>query len=161
MWKITILCQKIIFFTIAEGGAKIFGVFRVKNHDFTPKNHIFSNFGGGARRVRPPPWIRPWLHQIQLKMIRLKIQKYYKTFVLKLIWQQVTFLYNLQQILQNYHNLFGPTYIYIYTPYSQSVNVFFSHSSHLGHTLLNQMHRWKLFTILSFVGFVSLEIEWP
>jgi hypothetical protein len=23
----------------AEGGAKIVGVFRVKNHDFTPKNH--------------------------------------------------------------------------------------------------------------------------
>jgi hypothetical protein len=38
-----------------EGGAKIFGVFRVKNHDFTPKNHIFSNFKGGACRVRPPP----------------------------------------------------------------------------------------------------------
>jgi hypothetical protein len=38
----------------AEGGAKFFGVFRVKNHDFTPKNHIFSNFRG----VRPP-WIRP------------------------------------------------------------------------------------------------------
>ena len=32
----------------AEGGAKIFGVFRVKNHDFTPKNHIFSDFRGGA-----------------------------------------------------------------------------------------------------------------
>ena len=32
----------------AEGGAKIFGVFRVKNHDFTPKSHIFSNCG--ARR---------------------------------------------------------------------------------------------------------------
>ena len=31
------------------------GVFRVKNHDFTPKNHFFSNFRGGARRVRPPP----------------------------------------------------------------------------------------------------------
>ena len=30
----------------AEGGAKIFGVFRVKNHDFTSKNHIFSNCGG-------------------------------------------------------------------------------------------------------------------
>ena len=30
----------------AEGGAKIFGVFRVKNHDFTPENHIFSNCGG-------------------------------------------------------------------------------------------------------------------
>jgi hypothetical protein len=26
----------------AEGGAKIVGVFRVKNHDFTPKKHIFS-----------------------------------------------------------------------------------------------------------------------
>jgi hypothetical protein len=39
----------------AEGGGKIVGVFRVKNHDFTPKNHIFSNFRGGARRVRPPP----------------------------------------------------------------------------------------------------------
>jgi hypothetical protein len=25
-------------FSIAEGGAKIFEVFRVKNHDFTPKN---------------------------------------------------------------------------------------------------------------------------
>jgi hypothetical protein len=32
----------------------------VKNHDFTPKNHIFSNFRVGAHRVRaPPPWIRP------------------------------------------------------------------------------------------------------
>ena len=59
VWKITILRQKIIFFPIAEGGAKIVGVFRVKNHDFTPKNHIFSNFrGGGARWVRLP-WIRP------------------------------------------------------------------------------------------------------
>jgi hypothetical protein len=29
----------------------------VKNHDFTPKNHIFSNFREDARRVRPldPP----------------------------------------------------------------------------------------------------------
>ena len=45
----------------AEGGAKNVGVFRVKNHDFTPKNHIFFQFkgGGGARRVCPP-WIRPW-----------------------------------------------------------------------------------------------------
>ena len=39
----------------AEGGSKNFGVFRVKNHDFTPKNLIFSNFRGVARRVRPPP----------------------------------------------------------------------------------------------------------
>ena len=54
VWKITILRQTIIFFPIAKGGAKYFGVFRVKNHDFTPKNHIFSNFRGGERRVRPP-----------------------------------------------------------------------------------------------------------
>jgi hypothetical protein len=34
----------------AEGGAKIFWVFRVKNHEFTPKNHIFPNLGG-AREI--------------------------------------------------------------------------------------------------------------
>ena len=34
---------------------KIVGVFRVKNHDFTPKNHIFPILGGGgACRVHPP-----------------------------------------------------------------------------------------------------------
>ena len=27
-----------------EGGANIFWLFRVKNHDFTPKKHFFSNF---------------------------------------------------------------------------------------------------------------------
>ena len=43
----------------AERGAKNVGVFRVKNHDFTPKNHIFSNFRGGARQVRPPPGAAP------------------------------------------------------------------------------------------------------
>ena len=45
---------------MAEGGGKSFGVFRVKNHNFTPKNHIFSNFRGGMRAgCAPPPWIRP------------------------------------------------------------------------------------------------------
>ena len=39
----------------AEGGAKIFGVFRVKNHDFTPTILFFPTLGGGARRVRPAP----------------------------------------------------------------------------------------------------------
>ena len=33
----------------AEGGANIFGVFRVKNHDFTPKNHIFPILGGACK----------------------------------------------------------------------------------------------------------------
>jgi hypothetical protein len=73
----------------AEGGAKIFGVFRVKNHDFAQKNHIFSNCGGrrenfwsiSCEKSRfyakksyffqfkggggPPPWIRPWVVQIK------------------------------------------------------------------------------------------------
>ena len=40
-------------FSIAEGGAKIFEVFRVKNHDFTPKNHIVSNFRGARTRCTP------------------------------------------------------------------------------------------------------------
>ena len=31
----------------SEGGAKIVGVFRVKNHDFTPKTQIFFQFQGG------------------------------------------------------------------------------------------------------------------
>jgi hypothetical protein len=35
----------------AEGGAKLFGVFRVKNHDFTPKNHILTNCGGRHENV--------------------------------------------------------------------------------------------------------------
>ena len=37
---------KIKFVPIAEGGAEICWIFREKNHDFTPKNHIFSNCGG-------------------------------------------------------------------------------------------------------------------
>ena len=42
----------------AEGGAKIFGVFRVKNHNFTPKNQFFFQFwgGGGAPPLDPPLW---------------------------------------------------------------------------------------------------------
>jgi hypothetical protein len=46
----------------AEGGAKIVGVYRVKNQDFTPKNLIISNCGGArAGCAPPPPWIRPCL----------------------------------------------------------------------------------------------------
>jgi hypothetical protein len=37
------------------GRRENFGVFRVKNHDFTPNNHIFSNFRGGARSGYAPP----------------------------------------------------------------------------------------------------------
>ena len=42
----------------AEGGAKFFWVFRVKNHDFTPKNQIFSN----SRGEGAPPGSTPWCY---------------------------------------------------------------------------------------------------
>jgi hypothetical protein len=51
----------------AEGGAKNFGVFRVKNHDFTQKKiHIFSNFRGGGRTPDASP-LDPPLPLISLK----------------------------------------------------------------------------------------------
>ena len=59
----------------AQGGAKIVGVFRVKNHDFSPKHHIFSNFrGGGARTgcVPPPPGSAP---EQDLEVTQLKIKQ--------------------------------------------------------------------------------------
>ena len=39
----------------AEGGVKLVWVIRVKNHDFTPKNHIFFNFRGGGGAPPSPP----------------------------------------------------------------------------------------------------------
>ena len=47
----------------AEGGAKIFGVFRVKNQDFTPKNLIFFPIAEGGAKIFGVFWIRPWLLQ--------------------------------------------------------------------------------------------------
>jgi hypothetical protein len=48
------------------GRRENFGVFRVKNRDFTPKNLIFSNFRGGGGGGAPgapldPPLMRPHL----------------------------------------------------------------------------------------------------
>ena len=40
---------------IALSGAKILGVFRVKNHDFMPINVIFSNFRGARIGCTPLP----------------------------------------------------------------------------------------------------------
>ena len=51
--------KKSYFIHIAEGGAKFFGVFRVKNHDFTQKIMFFPILGG-ARAGCASPWIRPW-----------------------------------------------------------------------------------------------------
>jgi hypothetical protein len=51
-----------------EGGVNNFGVFRVKNHDFMPKNYIFSNFRGGHAGCTPPP-LDPslrWLDKLKM-----------------------------------------------------------------------------------------------
>jgi hypothetical protein len=58
-----ISCEKSRFYTknsycfqLRREARKLFGVFRVINHDFTQKNHIFSNFRGGrAPSPSPPP----------------------------------------------------------------------------------------------------------
>jgi hypothetical protein len=44
-------------FPILGGAREIFGVFHVKNHDFTPKKIIFLPILGGAHpgRGAPPP----------------------------------------------------------------------------------------------------------
>jgi hypothetical protein len=39
----------------------MFGVFRVKKHDFTPKKSYFFQFYGDERRMRPPPPLDPSL----------------------------------------------------------------------------------------------------
>jgi hypothetical protein len=49
----------------AEEGAKICGVFRVKNHDFTPKNHILFQFGP----LDPPLYYITSVYQIIMFLI--------------------------------------------------------------------------------------------
>jgi NADH dehydrogenase FAD-containing subunit len=39
----------------AEEGANILGIFRVKNHYFTPKNHSFYNYGGRREKFWGTP----------------------------------------------------------------------------------------------------------
>jgi hypothetical protein len=66
----------------AGGGAKILGVFRVKNHDFMPRNHIFFQFWGGARRVRPTIGSAPALLNMEIYLnckIKLQSMKDYDT----------------------------------------------------------------------------------
>ena len=62
----------------AEGGAKNVGVFRVKNHDFTPKKSYFFQFKGVARRVPPldpPPNMdyTPLLSAFKMKTKNIRI----------------------------------------------------------------------------------------
>ena len=57
----------------AEGGAKYFEVFRVKNHDFTPKKIIFfSNFRGGGGGGAPGS--APAIIAMKIRFIQRHIQ---------------------------------------------------------------------------------------
>jgi hypothetical protein len=49
-------------FLIAEAGANIFGVFRVKNHDFAQKNRIFPILGGVRAWCAPPTGCTSYKH---------------------------------------------------------------------------------------------------
>ena len=60
VWKIPILCQKIIFFPIAEGGAKFLGYF-VWKITILRKKIIFFPILGGRVPGAPPP-LDPPLH---------------------------------------------------------------------------------------------------
>ena len=55
----------------AEGGAIIFRVFRVKNHDFTPKKIIFFQIlgRGGVGRVPPPPGSAPGCSLVHIRSV--------------------------------------------------------------------------------------------
>ena len=54
-------------FVNCRGRRENFGVFRVKNHDFTPKNNFcFSILGGRAPGTRPPT-LNPPLPRVDAK----------------------------------------------------------------------------------------------
>ena len=61
----------------AEAGAENVWVFRVKNHDFTPKNHIFFNFRGGGGGGYAPPGSAPGFHVRHSNIFRLHIRTIY------------------------------------------------------------------------------------
>jgi hypothetical protein len=58
---------------IAQSGGRheIFGDISCEKSRFYAKKSYFSNFRGGARRVRPPPWIRPCIDIGCLNMLHL------------------------------------------------------------------------------------------
>jgi hypothetical protein len=52
----------------------MFAVFRVKNHDFTPKNHIFSNCGGRRENM----WGRQKKHNLYLSECEPSVENFHK-----------------------------------------------------------------------------------
>ena len=69
----------------AEGGENFFWVFRVKNHDFTPKNHIFSILGGARAGCDPPsPGSAPELRNFYILSF---ISSYVKSLMDEINWK--------------------------------------------------------------------------
>ena len=68
----------------AEGGANIFGVFRVKNHDFTPNYYIFSNCmggGGGGPGFVPGASIQKLINIDRRKLVEILVLCYIEVIV--------------------------------------------------------------------------------
>ena len=88
---------------------KIFGVFRVKNHDFTPKNHIFSNFRGGGRvtRTKCPP-SAPGLEPLTSILMRSKIAFIFHVNILYIF----THLKNISMLCSAYGQLYQLSYFF-------------------------------------------------
>ena len=115
-----------IFFPIAEGGAKIVGVFRVKNHDFTPKNHIFSNFREGVRRVRPPldpsltcPSSCVIFHVITVTLLSNHTSSYYISWDLSKFYHNTSYFINVRENLRGNQGIDNPETLakYMHTTY--------------------------------------------
>jgi hypothetical protein len=67
----------------------------MKNHDFTPKNHIFSNFrGGGPRAGCAPRWIRPCI-ALFLQYITYKCREH--------SYYEYTYLLQIHVLITNTH----------------------------------------------------------
>ena len=65
----------------------------MKNHDFTPKNHIFSNFRGRAPGASPPPFDPPLCLSPQPMSVNemILVQHQLSNFVAISCWEQATF----------------------------------------------------------------------
>ena len=71
VWKITILCQKIIFFPIAEGGAKFLGYFVWKITILRQKIIFFPILGGTRAGCTLPPGSAPCMWELSRRSTKL------------------------------------------------------------------------------------------
>ena len=110
---------------LAEGGANIFGVFRLKNHDFTPKKYIFSNFSGGASPSPLPGSDLPFnLYSIFYLCVEYEPFNLYSIFYICVKYEPFN-LYSIIYICVKYEpfNFYSIFYICVkYEPFNLSVS---------------------------------------